>query len=314
MPEPVKDIPLAKGQSTGELMRAFGESGGFTAAKLAQGVNILENMCKDKECTKFISFPACIVSTGTRGALRTLVEKKLVDVVVTTCGTLDHDLARLWGDYHRGSFEADDRELLKKKVHRLGNVFVPQKTYGPDVEEKIQPLFKQFYEKGMRDFGTWELCKALGEAISKEKKAKETLLYWAWKNDIPIVIPGPTDGFVGYQAWYFAQDHKGFNFNLFKDESLMHQKVVEAKKAGAFMLGGGISKHHVIWWNQFREGLDYAVQVTTAPEWDGSLSGAQTREAISWHKVKPNAPHVTIEGDATVLLPLMVGALLERLG
>ena len=31
------------------------------------------------------------------------------------------------------------------------------------------------------------------------------------------------------------------------------------------MIGGGISKHHTIWWNQFRDGLDYAVQVTTAP-------------------------------------------------
>ena len=75
------------------------------------------------------------------------------------------------------------------------------------------------------------------------------------------------------------------------------------------MIGGGISKHHVIWWNQFRNGLDYAVQVTTAPEWDGSLSGARVREAVSWGKVKPEARRVTVEGDATVLLPLLAGAL-----
>ncbi|HIH29505.1 MAG TPA: deoxyhypusine synthase, partial [Thermoplasmata archaeon] len=52
---------------------------------------------------------------------------------------------------------------------------------------------------------------------------------------------------------------------------------------------------------------------TTAVEYDGSLSGAQTREAISWGKIAEKADNVTIEGDATVLLPLMISALLERL-
>ena len=76
------------------------------------------------------------------------------------------------------------------------------------------------------------------------------------------------------------------------------------------MVGGGISKHHTIWWNQFRDGLDYAVQVTTAPEWDGSLSGARVREAVSWGNVRPKARRITVEGDATVLLPLILGPLL----
>lgn len=310
----VKDPASAQNASANKIIRELGEAGGFTASKVARGVDILEAMCRDRECTRFLSFPANIMATGTRGVLRELVERKLVSAVVTTCGTLDHDLARLWGDYLAGSFEADDRELRKKNIHRLGNVFVPQKVYGESVERHLQPMFKTMHESGLRDFGTWEFCNALGEGISKEKRAKETLLYWAWKNEVPIVIPGPTDGAVGYQAWLFAQDHKDFRFNLWKDESLLHQLTTEAKKTGALMLGGGISKHHVIWWNQFREGLDYAVQITTAPEWDGSLSGARVREGISWHKVKPDAPQVTIEGDATVLLPLMVGALLERLG
>ena len=56
--------------------------------------------------------------------------------------------------------------------------------------------------------------------------------------------------------------------------------------------------------------MDYAVQVTTAPEWDGSLSGARVREAVSWGKVRPKARRITVEGDATVLLPLILGPLL----
>ena len=78
------------------------------------------------------------------------------------------------------------------------------------------------------------------------------------------------------------------------------------------MVGGGISKHHPIWWNQFKGGLDYVVYITTAQEYDGSLSGAKINEAISWGKVKENAKFVTVEGDATIILPLLYGALLDR--
>ena len=52
------------------------------------------------------------------------------------------------------------------------------------------------------------------------------------------------------------------------------------------MVSGGISKHHVIWWNQYRGGLDSAVYITTAPEHDGSLSGARLRG----HFVGKDAP------------------------
>lgn len=65
--------------------------------------------------------------------------------------------------------------------------------------------------------------------------------------------------------------------------------------------------------NQFRGGLDYCVYLTTAMEYDGSASGAQIREAVSWGKVKPDAMKMTVEGDATISLPVIYAALKERL-
>jgi len=63
---------------------------------------------------------------------------------------------------------------------------------------------------------------------------------------------------------------------------------------GALILGGGISKHHTIWWAQFSGGLEYAVYISSANELDGSLSGAKTKEAITWKKIRKNAKHVNI--------------------
>ena len=84
------------------------------------------------------------------------------------------------------------------------------------------------------------------------------------------------------------------------------------KKTGALMLGGGISKHHVIWWNQFKGGLEYAIFVTTATQYDGSLSGARLKEAVSWGKIGEQAKYVTVDGDATIILPVILAALYER--
>jgi deoxyhypusine synthase len=126
-------------------------------------------------------------------------------------------------------------------------------------------------------------------------------------------VPGPTDGSVGAQVWMVYQQHRDLRLNLLEDEQELFDFVFSAERLGALMIGGGISKHHVIWWSQFRDGLDTVVYITTAPEYDGSLSGARVKEAVSWGKVKEEAKWQTVEGDATILLPLMAADLFERL-
>ena len=310
--QPVQDIELTKNMTTNQLIKALYNSGGFSAKKVADGVDILEHMIKEENCVKFLSFPACIISTGTRGVIKELLKRKLFDVVITTTGTLDHDLARVWKDYYHGSFIADDKELHQQGINRLGNIFIPIECYGSILEEKIQPILTELYAQKQK-WSTKDLIWEFGKRLEKEKKGKDSILYWAWKNKIPIYVPGITDGAFGSQLWMYYQDHRNFTIDLFEDEQELSDIVFTAKKTGAFIIGGGISKHHVIWWNQYCNGLSHAVYITTAVEHDGSLSGAQTREAISWGKIAEKADNITIEGDATVLLPLMISALLERL-
>lgn len=310
--KPVKDIQLEKNITTNTLINKYYESGGFTAKKLAVGVDILETMVDDKECTTFLSFPACIISTGTRGIIKELIKQKLVDAVVTTCGTLDHDLARVWKDYYHGTFFADDTDLHKRGIHRLGNIFIPLDCYGTVLEEKMQPIIHDIYQQ-KKKWSTNDLIWEFGRHLEKEKNGKDSLMYWAWKNKIPFIVPGITDGAFGSQLWMYYQTHRDFTIDLLSDEQNLSDIVFTSKKMGALIIGGGISKHHVIWWAQFKDGLDYAVYLTTAAEYDGSLSGARMREAVSWGKVKEKATYVTVEGDATILLPLMTAALMERM-
>lgn len=303
------DIELNGSESVDNLVKQMSRSGGFMAKNLGEAVDILEDMVKDKSCVKFLSFPAAPVATGMRGVLRKLVQDKLVDVVVTASGTLDHDLARVLADYYEGDFEMSDKLLFEKDIHRLGNVLVPRDSYGKVLEEIIQPFLERLYSDGLREISSVELSAKLGEMIN----SKSSILYWANRNNIPVVVPGLTDGAVGSQLWLFSQKHRDFKIDLLKDESLLSDIVFDAKKSGALMIGGGISKHHTLWWNQFKDGLDYAVAITSAVEWDGSLSGAAVREAVSWGKVKIKARKVTLRGDATTMLPFMIDALLNRI-
>ena len=308
-PKVVVDFSLSKVRSVNDLVLQLGAAGGFSSKKVAMGTEILTNMVKEKKCITFLSFPGNIISTGTRGVIKDMVKHKLVDVVITTCGTLDHDLARVWKKYFHGEFIMDDAELHRLGINRLGNILVPNESYGIVLEKKMQPILEKLWKTGKKEYSTKEIIWEFGKRLKDER----SILYWCAKNKIPIYVPGITDGAFGSQLWMFTQTHKDFKIDLFADEQELADIVFTANKTGALMIGGGISKHHTIWWNQFRNGLDYVVFITTAQEYDGSLSGAQIREAISWGKVREKAKHVTIEGDATVLLPLMVKALMERI-
>jgi len=306
--DPVRDITIKKGDDINSIFDQMSKSGGFESKNLVDGLNILTAMIEDKSCLKFLSFVGAIISTGLRGVISDMMKNKMCDVAITTCGALDHDLARHYSNYLEGSFTMDDAELVEKEIHRLGNVLVPMKSYGPLIEEKMQKFLQQAYDDGIREMSTRDITKMIGKNLGED-----SFLYWANKNNIPVIVPGIMDGAVGSQVWMFSQNHKDFKLDIISDADLLSELIFKAKKSGALMIGGGISKHHTLWWNQYREGLDYAVYITTAQEFDGSLSGALVREAISWGKVTKDAKQTTIHAEATTILPFLYSALIARL-
>ena len=324
---PVKDYAFNEVASTTSLLDQMAQAGGFTATKLAKARDILLQMRAEADAVEgdssqvcnWLSFPACLCATGTRSFFIEAIKTKMFNVVSTTCGTLDHDIARSYKDYYHGAFELDDIELGEHELMRLGNVIVPNASYGEIIEAVVMPALEDIYNDRLKEtgktgadawlgFGSIHLVWELGKRIGKPN----SLIYWAWKNQIPVCIPGITDGSIGAQLFMFRQKHRDFHIDTLADEQVMSELTWDVATSNALMVGGGISKHHVIWWNQYRGGLDAAVYVTTAPEHDGSLSGARLREAISWGKMRPEAPNVCVEGDASVLLPLIGSDIFNR--
>ncbi len=299
----IEDLKVSGEMSIRELVKGMGRMGGFMAAHLAEASEILGEMIRERGCTTFLSFTGNLVSTGLRGVLAQMVREGWVNAIVTTCGALDHDIARSYGGrYSPGRFELDDAMLNELEIHRLGNVVIPLEDYGPLIERVMREALPEI-TGGKEDVSPSELAAAFGSRI----KDGNSILKAAYDRGVPVYVPGIIDGSFGTNLFFYSQTSK-VKLNLFRDMNSILNTVFDARKTGAIIIGGGISKHHVIWWNQFREGLDYCIYLTTAQEYDGSLSGAMPREAISWGKLRPSARQAAVFGDVTITLPLLVGA------
>ena len=215
---PVKDYAFNEVVSTTSLLDQMAQAGGFTATKLAKARDILLQMRAEVDAVEgdsgqvcnWLSFPACLCATGTRSFFIEAIKTKMFNVVSTTCGTLDHGIARSYKDYYDGAFELDDIELGEHELMRLGNVIVPNASYGEIIEAVVMPALEDIYNDRLKEtgktgadawlgFGSIHLVWELGRRIGKPN----SLIYWAWKNQIPVCIPGITDGSIGAQLFMF---------------------------------------------------------------------------------------------------------------
>jgi deoxyhypusine synthase len=303
--EAIEDITLEELSQVRNYINVLSKVYGFTAESVVRAADVLKRAVKEADL-RFLSFTANLVSTGLRGLFADLIRKRYFNVVVTTGGTVDHDIARAFGGkYYKGTFAIDDAMLRELGIHRLGNVFIPFENYGTKVEEAVRKVIPDLL-KEKKEWAGYEILWEFGKRIND----KNSILRAAYEAKVPIIVPGILDGSFGTNL-FIQYQLNGLKLNLFEDERLIKDMVFESKVSAALIIGGGISKHHTIWWNQFKDGLDYAIYVTTAQEYDGSLSGAQPREAISWNKVKPSSKHVTVYGDATVIIPILISVLTE---
>lgn len=293
--------------SLAKLLEASATTG-IQASNLARAVQIIKNMRKEG-ATIFLSYTSNMVSSGVRESIRWLVQNKLVDVLCTTAGAIEEDYIKTFHDFKMGDFGAQGRMLSEGGIQRIGNIFVPIDRYTV-FEQHFAPLLGSLEQP----ITTKELLKAMGENLEKEvngkkpKNPESSILYWAAKNDIPYFCPAPTDGALGDMIYFAKQRNKEFVLDISADMKAIVDIALNTKKTGVICLGGGVAKHHVLNAMIFRDGCEYAVYINTGDGLDASDSGANTQEAISWNKIRPDAEHAKVKCDASLVFPLIVEA------
>ncbi len=303
----IEQMRLRAGMTVGELAEEMRRAGVIGAGRVGRAVDIVAEMFSDPDYTTFITLSGPLVPSGMRLIFRDLIRDGYVDVVISNGANLVHDIVEAMGRGHMiGEVDVDDRVLLEKGINRAYDIFIESDTWVA-LEEYIGGVLDDIPEEGRVGVPIHGLIREIGLRIEDEG----SILGTAARKGVPIFSPGFLDSMLGIPLWMYSKRSR-LVIDPLKDFDLLAEMVYEAKKSGAIILGGGTPKHHAQYMNTLREGLDAAVQISSARVDDGSLSGAPLKESVSWGKLKGDKSS-TIFGDVTIVFPLIVAAALEKI-
>src|SRR3989344_5554936 len=301
----IKGFQLKKGLKVNDLLESY-KSIGFQASHIGKAVDILNQIKKDK-AELYLACTSNMVSSGLREIIAQLAEKKLIKAIITTTGAIEEDFIKSTNDFYLGSFNVDDEIVKNNGINRLGNIFVPDKNYC-DFED----FHMKFIEKLAKQKSIWSPSE-YAMRLGLELKDNNSVLYQCAKNKIPIFCPGFVDGAIGDHLYFHNQRSKNkIIIDTAADITKFYNMLLQPDKTAGIILGGGIAKHHLIGAAILRNGLDYAIYIQTGTEYDGSLSGAKPKEAVSWNKLKSESKSVCIEADATIVFPMLALSMLNE--
>ncbi len=306
----VHPVNVKSEMSLNELVTQFEKSGAFGAGRLSEATKIFEKFASDKEALKFLGLAGAMVPAGMRHVIVEMIREEYINVIVSTGANLTHDLVEAFGGHHiRLSKAYNDIQLNRLGINRIYDVYVKNREF-VKFEKNIQKILEQIdpvkLEKGI---AVYELLWEIGRNLTDGK----SIIKNAFEKKVPVFCPALTDSILGLQLWLFRQ-RKPIMIDVLKDIQKMIDMAYESKRAAVISIGGGVPKNHILQTMLITgRGFDYAIQITMDRPEPGGLSGASLSEAQSWGKIKSGAPWVDLIADATIVLPIIVGAVKERL-
>jgi len=307
----VHQIRLRPGMTVGELAEEMRLTGVMQGGRVGRAAEIVAEMFSDPSYTVFITLSGPLVPGGMRVILRDLIRDGYIDAVMTNGANMVHDIVESMGRTHYiGTTNVDDEKLYEEGYNRAYDIFIENDTF-VDIESYVGKLIDDIPEEKRDGIAIHEFLHEIGARITDE----ESVLKAAADKNIPIFSPGFLDCMLGIPLWLYSKQKK-LVFDPLKDFDLLGDMVFDAEKSGAIILGGGTPKHHTQYMHTLRDGLDAAIQLSSARVEDGSLSGAPLRESITWGKLRKGQLEektATIFGEVTSLFPFIIAAALEKI-
>ncbi|MBI5184096.1 MAG: deoxyhypusine synthase [Nitrospinae bacterium] len=311
IPEGIED-----GSTVDRLIDKMGNTA-FQGRKLALARDIWVKMLED-DVTIFFGLAGAMVPAGMRKIISSLIEKRMIDCLVSTGANLFHDCHETLGRFHyQGSEIVDDIELFKKGIDRIYDVFASEEEF-----RKTDDFIMNWAItiKDRSPITTREFFYLLGRELSIIGKT-EGILTSAYKGNVPIYCPAIGDSSIGIaMATGVKRGRYNFTFDILKDLIEIADIAEKVKDTGVIYIGGGTPKNFIqqteimvsFLNNSPPRGHKYAIQITTdLPHW-GGLSGCTFKEAQSWGKISKSATSVSLHSDATIALPIIATATIDK--
>jgi deoxyhypusine synthase len=328
--QPIYPLDLSKCRTIDQVVRAMGQTA-FTGRQVGDGADVLEAMARDKECIVVMTLAGAL-TVGKMGLLICdLIESGLVNAIVSTGALMAHGLVEATGRSHfrYEPHKMDDAELFRAGYNRVYDSLEPEVNLD-HVEEVVQRILTRW--DAAETVCSWKLHARIGEFLHRTTRGRG-ILKSAVEHNVPVFVPAFTDSELGidFALHKIARQRDGrplLRYDPFEDFQHFADTMLPHKRMGIFTVGGGVPRN---WAQQFgvyaelmaRRGYaklplkryHYGLRICPEPVHWGGLSGSTYSEGVSWGKFVPEKEgglFAEVLDDATVALPLVVGAVLER--
>ena len=289
----------------------------FNAGRLSEACSLFTEKMLDPahDATIGLTIAGAMTPAGLGGCVIELMDRGLVDFVVSTGANLYHDLHyALNFTLHRGSPFLDDVELYEDGVIRIYDVLFPA-TVLLQTDAYIRDFLRRSKLKGPTSSADFHY--QLGrDLIDRNPECVDySVVAKAAEVGVPLYTSSPGDSSIGMNvARHALLEGSGFMIDPNRDVNEVCAIVLSGHQNGCVILGGGSPKNFYLQgqptlWEVYgipKGGNDYFIQITTDQVVWGGLSGATPAEAVSWGKVNPGVLPDTVVAycDSTVAFPL----------
>jgi deoxyhypusine synthase len=289
----------------------------FNAGRLSEACHIFTEkmLAPEHDTTIGLTVAGALTPAGLGGCVIELMERGLVDFIISTGANLYHDLHyALNFTLHRGSPFLDDVDLYEQGVIRIYDVLFPA-TVLLETDSYIRDFLVRSRMSGPTS--TSEFHYRLGLDLMDRHPGCEdySVVARAAKTGVPIYTSSPGDSSIGMNiAYHELMNGSTLMIDPNRDVNEVCAIILAGKKNGCVILGGGSPKNFYLQgqptlWEVYgipKGGNDYFIQITTDQVVWGGLSGATPAEAVSWGKVNPGVLPDTVVAycDSTIAFPL----------
>jgi deoxyhypusine synthase len=302
----------------------------FTARDLHRAADIYDRMIRDKDCGIILCLAGSLISAGLKKVFVDMIRNNMVDAIVSTgANIVDQDFFEALGfkhyiagdEFKSGTLDGELRELM---IDRIYDTFIDEEELRV-CDETTQKIFDELEP---RPYSSRELLREFGAHLERQggPKCADSILYEAYKKDLPIFVPAFSDcsagfGIVAHLHARLATGQPHVSIDSGKDFYELTQLKLKTKETGIFMIGGGVPKNFtqdIVVAAEILTDADapmhkYAVQITVADVRDGALSSSTLKEASSWGKVNTVYEQMVFS-EATIAVPLIVGYAYHKAG
>jgi deoxyhypusine synthase len=179
-----------------------------------------------------------------------------------------------------------------------------------------------------------EICRMVGRHLVENNIGGASILKTAFKADVPVYIPALNDSELGLSMLTLRhgsiakkkRSPVAIHHNAFGDVEDFADRIEKQEMIGLFTIGGGVPRNwaqqvapYIELRNEVLRRTDsefplysYGVRICPEPVHWGGLSGCTYSEGMSWGKFRTDGKFAEVFADATVVLPFLIKALMER--